>query len=210
MNARENKKPKLTAEAAYENAHIVANPLQALLQVQMPGVHLNSASGRWPSDQVEVAPFSFDSTNFSVRTDLPALDFDGIGITSAPRDADNYFELRRSGSNTTLKLRNRQELFIGGMNLKFDISSSNGVSGLLAGRLGLEGPPPLNLVQDYTSLVYDSSPSSGHANFESNRFYFGIATRIRFGGINPIAQGCLLIDQAPDPIEKWPAGLCMP
>ena len=42
MNARENKKPKLTAEAAYENAHIVAQDLvqrigELLFDLPAPG-----------------------------------------------------------------------------------------------------------------------------------------------------------------------------
>ena len=42
MNARENKKPKLTAEAAYENAHLVAQDLvqrigELLFDLPAPG-----------------------------------------------------------------------------------------------------------------------------------------------------------------------------
>ena len=42
MNARENKKPKLTAEAAYENAHLVAQDLverinELLFDMPAPG-----------------------------------------------------------------------------------------------------------------------------------------------------------------------------
>jgi hypothetical protein len=109
-------------------------------------------------------------------------------------------------------VRNRQELFIGGMKVKFDVANNGNVSGLMSGRLGLEGPPPLDLVQDYASFAYDSNPGPGHAHFEFNRFFFGIATQVRFGGISPVAQACLLTDKSPDPIETWPVIIssCLP
>jgi photosystem II stability/assembly factor-like uncharacterized protein len=202
--------PQSTA-GTNENATVTANPFQGLLKIQMPGLHLNSSGGRWPNDQVDLAPFEFDSTNFSVRAELPSIEFDGaIELRKEPKDSDNYFEFRRNGNSTSVKLRNRQELFIGGMKVKFDVANNGSVSGRMSGRLGLEGPPPLDLVQDYASFTYDSNPGTENAHFEFNRYFFGIATRVRFGGISPLAQGCLLTDKSPEPIEEWPVSVSAP
>ncbi|MEM9480235.1 MAG: choice-of-anchor D domain-containing protein [Verrucomicrobiota bacterium] len=193
-----------------ENATVVANPFQALLQVQIPGFHVNSTSGRWPDDQIAFDPIEFDSTNFAVRTELPSLSFGNsptdthFNLGGSDLDADNYFEFRRSGNSTSMRLRNRQDIFIGGFKFKLDIDSTNGVEGLLAGRIGLEGPTPLDLVQDYTSMAYRSNPPTDRANFELNRFFFGIACRLQVGSISPVVQACLLLDRSPDPIEDWP------
>jgi photosystem II stability/assembly factor-like uncharacterized protein len=198
---------------ASQNATVTTNPSQRLLKIQMPAIHLNSPDDLWPNDKVELAAFDFDSTNFAVRADLPAIKFDKtVNLKKEPKDSDNYFEFRRNGNSTSAKVRNRQELFIGGMKVKFDVANNGNVSGLMSGRLGLEGPPPLDLVQDYASFAYDSNPGPGHAHFEFNRFFFGIATRVRFGGISPVAQACLLTDKSPDPIETWPVIIssCLP
>jgi hypothetical protein len=180
--------------------------------VDLPTIHINSANGRWGDDQVEINPLPFDSTNFSFRTELPTIDFDNVIALKerTPRNSDNFFEIRRNGNDTAVKLRNRQELFIGGMKVKFDVSTNNVVSGTVAGRLGLEGPFPLDRVQDYISMVYDSNPSGNHARFEVNRYFLGAATRLRFGGISPPAQGCILRDESPAPIENWSLFLCAP
>jgi hypothetical protein len=190
-------------------ASVVANPLQARLAVTFPDMFVNSTAGIWPDNQFALPGFSFDSQEFSLRMPLPGIDFAGLALDKRDNvDDDNYFEFTRRSSGTRLKLRNRQDLFLGALKLGFSVSSNGDLSGQLSGRLGLEGPPPLDVVSDRVSIDFRSSPAP---EFILNRYFLGVPTRLEVGSNLPfLGKACLLDVFSGAPLEDRSESLCLP
>ncbi|MFP4542512.1 MAG: hypothetical protein ACLFR7_12875, partial [Opitutales bacterium] len=171
---------RLVPSTSDRAATVSANPIGGALEVSFPALDLNSTDGLWPSGEIEVAAFSFDSEAFDLRLPLPSLSFDGFALEGRDgTDSDNYVEFRRSNSGNALRLRSRQELILGRMQFRFDVDEKT-LLGFLSGELGLEGPPPLNLVSDRVSMEYDGS------EFELIRTFFGVETRITVEPGDPV------------------------
>ncbi len=190
---------------------VAANPFQARLAASLPGLFFNSPGGLWPNDQVASGPLRFDTAQFDFRLPLPTMnlsgDLLGIGLKEQEQDSDNFFEFSRTTMTTTLRLRNRQDLALGALKVKLDVSNSGALSGSLAGRLGLEGPPPLDALTDRVSIALDPG---GAPQFVLNRFVFGVGCRLQFGrGVPSLGQGCVLTP-SDKPIEEWVPSLCLP
>lgn len=189
---------------------VAANPFQARLAASLPALFFNSTAGLWPNDRVASGPVNFDTAQFDLRLPLPTMDLKdalaGIGIKEQEQDSDNFFEFSRA-TTTTLRLRNRQDLALGALKIKLDVSNSGGLAGSLAGRLGLEGPPPLDALTDRVSIVLNPR---GTPQFLLNRFVFGIGCRLQFGrGVPLLGQGCVLVP-SDKPIEEWAPAVCVP
>lgn len=189
---------------------VVANPLQGRLAVELPRTWLYSDGSPqlWNDNTIELPGFSFDASSFAVRIPLPAVAFAGFDIAAREgADADNYFEFARSGNNSRVTLRSEQDLVLGELKLGFEVSNAGVLSGQLSGRLGPEGPPPLDLVSDRVSILYDNSASP---EFVLNRFFFGVGCRLSFGSGLPVGQACVLTPNPDKPIEAWDKAVCVP
>jgi photosystem II stability/assembly factor-like uncharacterized protein len=185
-------------------------PLEGRLAVQLPRVWVYStaATPLWPDNTLALPAFGFDTADYAARIPLPSLNFAQLPLPGSPStDADNYFEFSRSPNSTRIKLRNRHELLLGAMQLGLTASTSSGLSGHLAGRLGLEGPPPLDVVNDRISMTYRSSPAP---QFVYHRFFLGVATRLKWGSSHPLGQACLLKDEPNVPLSERGEALCLP
>jgi photosystem II stability/assembly factor-like uncharacterized protein len=199
-------RPRTTAN---RTAAITANPLQAQLAVTFPAMFLNSRSSPvlWPNDRFELPEFTFDSTDFSMRMPLPALDFADIRLE--PREAvdeDNYLEFTRRPNETRIKLRNRHDLFLGALKLGFTLTH-DGLSGQFSGRAGLDGPPPLDQFSDRVSLEYRSSQ---RPEFILNRSFLGVGFRLKLGSDLPFGEACLLDPFSNEPLRDRRETLCLP
>jgi photosystem II stability/assembly factor-like uncharacterized protein len=203
-------KPK-SSTAPARAFSVAANPFQARLAASLPGLFFNSTGGLWPNDQVASGPLRFDTAEFDFRLPLPTMnlsgDLVGIGLKEQEQDSDNFFEFSRTTTTTTLRLRNQQDLVLGALKVKLDVSNSGGLSGALAGRLGLEGPPPLDGLTDRVSV--ELKPK-GAPQFVLNRFVFGTGCRLQFGdGVPALGQGCVLTP-SDKPLEDWSPAVCLP
>lgn len=188
---------------------VVLNPLAAILQVQLPEVYANSTQQLWANNSLSLPPLSIDTANFFYRVDMPALNLSGFATRTATQDDDNFVEFSRVDGAFGLKFRNQMDLFIGAMRASLS-ASENGISGHLSGRVGLEEPAALSMLQASISMQYTSTPSQGRANFELNQFLLGLPIRLQVGSINPPAQACTLTYTPNTPIELWLTNLCFP
>ncbi|MBE7503425.1 MAG: choice-of-anchor D domain-containing protein [Verrucomicrobiales bacterium] len=185
-------------------------PLEGRLAVQFPRVwaYSTAATPLWPDNTLELPAFGFDTADFAVRVPLPSVNFAQLPLTgTAAADADNHFEFSRSPAATRFTLRHRQDLVLGSLQLGLTASTASGLSGHLAGRLGLEEPPPLNLVSDRVSMTYRASPAP---QFVYHRFFLGAATRLQWGSDHPLGQACLLKDEPNVPLSERGELLCFP
>lgn len=190
-------------------ASILANPLQARLAVTFPDMFVNSSGSLWPDNGFELPGFSFNSAEFSLRMTVPSIDFAKLPLEKKGSiDEDNYFEFTRRPTETRLKLRNRQDLFLGALKLGWSVSSNGELSGHLSGRLGLEGPSPLDAVSDRVSIGFRSSPAP---EFILNRYFLGVPTRLKVGSNLPfVGKACLLDVFTDDPLANRSESLCLP
>jgi photosystem II stability/assembly factor-like uncharacterized protein len=189
-------------------ASVVINPLQGALSVKFPGLFVNSKASLWEENRVELKPFTFDSEDFSIRVPLPGISFAKFEMERTGLDEDNYFEFTRSPDETKVKLRNRQDLFLGALKLGFTASSSGSLTGSLSGRLGLEGPSPLDAVSDRVSIDFRSSPAP---EFVLNRHFFGIGARLQLGtNLKAGGRACLLEFGSSKPLREQAETLCLP
>jgi hypothetical protein len=92
------------------------------------------------------------------------------------------------------------------MQLGFTVSNNGALSGNLAGRIGVEGPPPLNLVSDRISMSYQSSASP---EFVLNCFFFGAGCRLKVGTQLPLREACVLFPSAGKPLANWAKAQCL-
>ncbi|MEZ5325467.1 MAG: choice-of-anchor D domain-containing protein [Verrucomicrobiales bacterium] len=192
-----------------ERATLTMNPFQALLEVDFPAVFINSSSSpvRWPSNTIGVNPDPVSTANFAFRTAIPSINFDGFGFASRSKDEDNYFEWARTTSSSTVKLRARNELYVGAMKFAFDVSNGDGISGSLSGRLGVENPAPLSFFSDRVSMSYDAG---NPPEFTFNRVFTGVGCRIEVSSESPLVQACLLNTDDNEEIENWSKSICFP
>ena len=175
-------------------ASVLANPLQARLAVTFPDIFVNSTSSQplWPNNEFELPGFSFDTADFSFRMPLPGIEFADIELEKKDSvNENNYFEFTRRPTETRLKLRNKQDLFLGALQLGLSVSSSGSVSGHLSGRLGLEEPPPLDVVSDRISMDFRDAPAP---EFILNRYFLGVPVRLKVGSNLPFGGKACLLD----------------
>ena len=201
-------KPTSSSQAT---ASVAVNPLQATFTAVFPACFINPANNDtlWPKDRFETKAFAVDSENFSLRLRIPDLSFAQIPLVKTTEaDEDNYFEFKRRGSATQIKLRNHQDLFLGGLELDISVNSNGAVSGHLAGRLGLPGPTPLDVVSDRVSIDYHSSPAP---EFLLNRYFLGAGCRLKLGS-NLLFGGsaCLLDPLSTKPLAERSEIICLP
>lgn len=183
--------PVLLRQRSSGKAVVTANPFQGRLFVDIPPTFLNStASSRlWEDDLVEVPGFNFDSENFTVRMPLPGISFSGFKMNKNSVDEDNFLEFTRRPSETRIKLRNEHDLVLGALKFSFSLSTGGSVSGELFGRLGLEGPSPLDALTDRVSMDFDRNRKP---EFILNRHFLGVPYRLQLGLETPSGGACLL------------------
>ena len=167
--------------------HVRGSPFDGRLEVDFPRVYVNSTGSLWNNDTVATPErFAFDSANLTLRLPLaiPAI----RGFTVNPKtqvNADNYFEFRRRpDTGSSLRIRAKREYLLGDLKLKLDVSDAAGLSGAVAGRLGAQGPPPLQHVDRKVSLTYKIQ--SGVPLFNQDRYFLGIQFAL---GATPAGQG---------------------
>ena len=159
---------------------VIANALQARLAVHLPNTDIVSPTAYWPDDVLTAPEIDFDTADFSLKLPLPSLTLNlnpDIGMQGAALDEDNYFEFTRCSDQTIIKLCNRQDLYIGAMQLGLSLTTAGGFSGHLSGRLGVPGPYPLSEVSDSISMNYDSAAPEWP--FTLRRNFLGIDCELR-------------------------------
>lgn len=191
------------------------NPLQARVAAHWPAVFVNpvntSGNIRWESNKVRLPAMDFDTANFAVRIPLPGFDF-GNGFPMTERSTvspDNYAELAFSTGAATLRVRERNDFFLGALRNDFEISSAGALSGVLHGRLGLAGPAPLENANEQISFTYSST---ANPSFVANRSLLLVGARFKLGrtGVFPTGQACVLTPSATLPIQSWGEAVCLP
>jgi photosystem II stability/assembly factor-like uncharacterized protein len=184
-------------------------PLAAILQVNLPAAYLNSPNDFWDDNAILLPATSIDTANFAYRFDLPTINFNGFNTTNTPKDAANFIELSRVNGAFGLRFNSQQDLFIGAMSVSLEALPDT-LTGTLYGRVGLEGPSPLNLLQASISMQYNSNPSPTQANFELSQRFLGVGVRFQVGNVSPPARACTLQYSSSLPIDQWPTDECFP
>lgn len=191
------------------------NPMEARVAAHWPAVFVNpvntSGNIRWESNKVRLPPVDFDTANFAVRIPLPGFDF-GNGFPMSAQNAvtlDNYAELAFSTGSATLRVRERNDFFLGALRNDFEISTTGALSGVLHGRLGLAGPSPLENANEQISFTYNNT---ANPSFVANRSMFLVGARFKLGrtGFLPSGQACLLTPSATLPLAQWGEAVCLP
>ena len=195
---------------ADRTSRVAANPLAGTLAVSFPEVFVNSDIGLWDDNLFRSPAFTFDSENFSFRVPLPSvhLQFADLPLQGNNRvDDRNFLEFTRINGATRVKLRNRQELFLGRLKMALDMSSGGSLSGSLSGTLGVEGPEPLNHVSDRVSMTYQSSSSP---EFILNRVFLGVPCRVKLGSGLAVGGEACLLELSNEPLSQRAEFFCLP
>lgn len=199
----------INATTAARRTSVRMQPLQAILQVSLPELYLNSPQAAWPNSALTLPAVDIDTANFFYRFDMPSINLGGLLTQPSAANEANYIELSRVNGAFGLKFRNEVDLYIGAMSAFLDATPS-GLAGQLSGRVGVESPSPLDLLQQSVTLQYNPNPATGRANFELSQRFFGIGVRLQVGGISPPARLCTLTTVSNTAIEDWPTDLCFP
>lgn len=199
----------INATTAARRTSVRMQPLQAILQVSLPDLYLNSPQSAWPNSALTLPAVDIDTANFFYRFDMPSINLGGLLTQPSAANEANYIELSRVNGAFGLKFRNEVDLYIGAMSAFLDATPS-GLAGQLSGRVGVESPSPLDLLQQSVTLQYNPNPATGRANFELSQRFFGIGVRLQVGGISPPARLCTLTTVSNTAIENWPTDSCFP
>jgi hypothetical protein len=189
-------------------------PLRARVQAHWPSLFVNttltSGNSVWDADVITLPKVDFDTANLAVRIPLPGFDFgNGFDVTRhSSKSPDNCLELGFTSGATFMKLRERNDFFIGAMRRDFDVSNGGVLTGTLHGRLGLSGPPPLENANEQISFTYSNI---ANPSFVASRSMFLVGARFKLGrsGFFPTGRACVLTPAA-GAVSTWLEALCAP
>lgn len=190
------------------------NVISGDLVLNLPQTTLTAPGvAEWPAGGVTMPAVTIDTTgDFTHRFALPTFDFDGIAITAGGGLNDNYLELKKTGTQYSLALKDHRTFFASTMDLSLAINSLGNVSGTFAGNIIVDANfgSPFNFgTIDFgaLTLTYDSGASSDQ--FKLRRNALGQNFGIYFGSNG--ARFCTLLSCTSssgfDGCTEW---LCLP
>ncbi len=152
------------------------NVLTGAFSFRMPPGLIRSTSGFWPEDEGrETKEFLFDSTaDFEFKLELPKSDFANIE-TAGGSGRNHFFIFERKNGVLGLRIRDRQQLVIGGDGPGVERRRGSSVTGSLSRTLEIED------VAEFGTLSMSYNSDEEDFQFQTRASAFGINGAFKFG-----------------------------
>jgi len=156
------------------------NVKSGFLKFHLAGGTVSSSISGW-TDPLTFPDVDFDSQgDFNYTLTMPSLQFDGISLGLASDANDRYIKFKRHNGTVSLKMRDKQSFFDGGMSLGFDFDSGGNVSGFFNASFGVDFGWPMGYVNfGDVNTSYDSSRTP--YQFMGDLRVAGNDFRVKFG-----------------------------